>query len=137
MNEELKKLNSDVLKSFLDFMNSLYETTDIEEQPYKRYLAKMIICLLASGGRETITVYARRKNDEWQEKECSNIVLKSIDWIKSNLDVWEVTELPEEKFTEHLYLRNFKFERKGVDFSLDGVINTGGGIEDEDRPLEV
>jgi len=120
MNEELKKINSDVVRIFKEFMNSLPVNTESPHSYNRVGLRRLILDLIAEN--ETTVRFDQKKDDNGNWFFTSHLqrrISENVEWIRDNLDVWEVIELPPtvsmnnmEDDDQILYTRHFKFERK-------------------------
>jgi hypothetical protein len=110
MDREIKKINSEVIKIFNDFMRSIMKSVDIEELDNyfsKKSLRGMILDLITL---DKTRIEIETIKDDYGHYQYSGIgmrVLENIKWIKRNLDVWDIQELPHENKK-----RVFEFTRK-------------------------
>jgi hypothetical protein len=116
MKAELKNINSEVVKLFSDFMIAIMEFTDLEDYRNKKALRSFILDLIAAGKFEIIAFSQLKENGEWRSSPLSTRILNNIEWVKSNLDVWDVRELEAEQmpYDDTLYDRRFMFDRKDL-----------------------
>jgi hypothetical protein len=112
--ELLKKINSDTIMVFNDFMrmlklpeNKYYD--DIKAYYLNKSLNSLILDLITDN-EPTVTISAKYdENGKLITNGLGNRILIMIEWIKNNLDVWNVEELEYNKETEK---RTFIFKRK-------------------------
>jgi hypothetical protein len=110
MDRELKKINSEVIKIFNDFMRSIMKSVDSEElDDYfsKKSLRSMILELITL---DNTRIEVDTVKDDYGHYQYSGIemrVLDNLKWRKRNLDVWDIKELPYENKK-----RIFEFTRK-------------------------
>jgi len=112
--ELLKKINSDTIMVFNDFMrmlklpeNKYYD--DIKTYYLNKSLNSLILDLITDN-EPTVTISAKYdENGKLITNGLGNRILIMIEWIKNNLDVWNVEELEYNKETEK---RTFIFKRK-------------------------
>ena len=112
--ELLKKINSDTIMVFNDFMrmlklpeNKYYD--DIKTYYLNKSLNSLILDLITDN-EPTVTISAKYdENGKLITNGLGNRILIMIEWIKKNLDVWNVEELEYNKETEK---RTFIFKRK-------------------------
>jgi hypothetical protein len=113
MNKELKKINSETIKIFNDFMLSiskLKNNEDIEDYLHKKSLNHMILDLICDPNPVISIKMPKDKDGNFEKnRSLSNRLLEKIRWIEQNLDIWDVTELP---YNEALQQRIFEFKRK-------------------------
>ena len=112
--ELLKKINSDTIMVFSDFMKMLKlpenkHFDDIQAYYLNKSLNSLILDLITDN-EPTITISAKYDdNGNLITNGLGNRILIMIEWIKNNLDVWNVEELEYNKETEK---RTFIFKRK-------------------------
>ena len=121
INEDFKKINSDVIKIFSDLMNNLKfdeewlnENQDEDEYEIDYWFLekrlKGVLLDLIIDNDKIIKVKTRKlQNGDYFTFGHSKFELFIIDWIKENLDVWEINEL---EYDEKLMYRRFEFKRK-------------------------
>jgi hypothetical protein len=116
IDEELKSINSETVKLFSDFILSFTEYSDVEEYNDNNAIKEMIIDLITSGFYEIISFDQMKNNSgDWViHSRKTKRIIKTIQWISDNLDVWKIKELPEALVDETLmiYNRRFLFTRK-------------------------
>jgi hypothetical protein len=110
MDRELKKINSETIMIFNDFMRSIMKSVDMEElDDYfsRKSLRAMILDLITL---KNTRIEIEAKKDDYGHYQYSGIearILENIKWIKRNLDVWDIQELPYKNGK-----RIFEFKRK-------------------------
>ena len=122
MNDELKNINSDVVKVFCDLMNNLkFDEERInnsqDEDEYEidywfleNRLKRTLINLIIKPN-QILTVRARKlENGDYFTFGHSKFELYIVEWIKDNLDVWDIEEL---EYDDKYHQRRFIFKRKG------------------------
>jgi hypothetical protein len=109
MDKELKRINSEVIKIFNDFISSItINVDDVDEYFAKESLRCMILDLITGFDKQVIVKLRRNDNNEYELSGIQKRIYDNIIWIRDNLDVWNVVELPED--TEN-HIRIFEFKR--------------------------
>jgi len=121
--EELKRINSTVITIFNDFMNSIkfdevdyYEKQDEDEYDidyffFEKRIRLFILDLITEENPIRMVKSRIMKNGEYFTFGNSKQTLLIIDWIKNNLDVWEIIELDYDETKQN---RIFEFKRKDI-----------------------
>jgi hypothetical protein len=97
MKKELKKINSSVIKIFNDFMISIIDSADVDElEDYfnKLALRNMILDLITMQRSKISFSADKDKNGHYRMGILAQKIHENIKWIKRNLDVWDIKELP-------------------------------------------
>jgi hypothetical protein len=117
---ETKRINSEVVKIFNDFMRSLPRFED-SLRASQRNLARYHILNLIAEEQDTISFY-QYENEDGDLDFLTRIDKRfydTIEYIRDNLDVWDIEDLPPVRTFEKdpdedkvVYLRTFKFTRR-------------------------
>jgi hypothetical protein len=106
-----KQKLSDAMRTVSDFVIELSDYEDHGEYKFNNQLKKTLFDILSCGKYEIVS-FDQRKDKEGKfvsHSEKTTRMLGCIDWIKDNLDVWKVKELPETPVDYELRIYNRKF----------------------------
>jgi hypothetical protein len=109
---------SEAIRKVSDFIIMLSDFDDDEEYKFNRALNKMLLDILSCGKYEIISFDQRKDaNGKFVSHSVdTTLTIECIEWIRDNLDVWEVKELPDTTvdYEWRIYNRKFLFSRKGL-----------------------
>jgi hypothetical protein len=119
MDDKLKKINSEMAKIFNDFIISTdkfeidNQFSNVTERLYFRSLKNFILRLIADSDK-IISVSMLKRNGKLKMTPFGKRIYNYIMWIKDNLDIWEITELPYDDILQH---NKYELKRKSNDES--------------------
>jgi hypothetical protein len=102
MNDELKKISAESVKSLVRFFDTLPEEYDSGVKKWRIESMKLILFdLITQDNNVKVIHYTRKSKDgKWEfENKSNHYLYHDIMWIKKNMDVWDVNELRDRRET--------------------------------------